>query len=292
MIEGKPSTTALLAARARARHQILDDGCVFKDPLAVRMVEGVSTGAGDKGLRAEGRVSRALRGAVVARSRIVEDRLAAEVASGTRQYVLLGAGLDTFCLRNPWRQEGLQVFEVDHPDTQAWKLRRLTEVGCGSVQSATFVSADLRSEAWTKSLIDAGFDTRQKTMFSCLGVAIYLEPLAFRQLLSRARGCAAPGSFLTFDFVRAPKGFDLLQRLLLSFLGRRYARMGERWMGALSRDWISATAKELLFEVESLDDPSGIARTYHGDAPRIQQPLGWKAFGGVVGLRATTGTSA
>lgn len=289
MIEGRPSETALLAARARARHQTIDGGCVFRDPIAVQLVDGVSSGPADKGLRVEGRVARALRGAVVARSRIVEDRLAAEVANGARQYVVLGAGLDTLCLRNPWKGDGLRVFEVDHPDTQAWKLKRLSALGYRTVEGTTFVPADLRSDDWVNSLIGAGFDVRQKAVFSCLGVSIYLEPSAFRRLLGRVRDCAAPGSFLAFDFVRAPQGLDPIQRLLLALLGRRYARLGEPWLGALSRDWISTTARDLLYEMESFDNPSSIARTYFGDAPRIQRPLGGNAFGGVVGLRAMSG---
>src|SRR5438874_10404338 len=127
MKAGRPSRTAQRVALRRAAHQLLDEPLVFTDPLAVRIV-----GADDERLLMadpshldKTAFDRGLRAFAAARSRIVEDEVARAVADGLTQFVVLGAGLDTFAYRNPY--PGLQVYEVDHPDTQAWKRARLEE---------------------------------------------------------------------------------------------------------------------------------------------------------------------
>lgn len=118
-MEGTPGRTAFGVPGRRAAHQLLDRPLVFEDPLAVRIVGGrVDT--------KESPMSRALRAFMAARSRFAEDRLANAVERGVRQYVLLGAGLDTFAYRNPF---AIRVFEVDHPATQGWKRQLLEEAG-------------------------------------------------------------------------------------------------------------------------------------------------------------------
>src|SRR5687768_7568694 len=119
METGQPSRTAYSAARYRAAHQILDGGSIFTDPLAVRIA-----GTPEDQLRADG-ARRPMRVFIAARTRFAEDALATAVRGGVRRLVVLGAGLDTFAYRNPYPD--LQVIEVDHPDTQAWKRRRLAE---------------------------------------------------------------------------------------------------------------------------------------------------------------------
>src|SRR5262249_44341422 len=123
MDEGQASTTALGAAARRAIHQLVDEEPkVFADPLAVRLVEAAAPGTMAEYLKGpcppELTSSRA---GFVLRSRFAEDELATAAAEGVRQYVLLGAGLDTFAYRQPPFARDLRIFEVDHPDTQTWK---------------------------------------------------------------------------------------------------------------------------------------------------------------------------
>src|SRR5262245_39771935 len=138
---GEPSRTANGAALLRAAHQLLDRPLVFDDPIALRILgaEAVKQIALEAD-RFQTPVARALRAFPVAGSRYAEEELARVVKSGSAQYIVLGAGLDTFAYRNP--HSGLRVFEVDHPATQAWKRKRLQEQGIEVPASLRFVAVD------------------------------------------------------------------------------------------------------------------------------------------------------
>ncbi len=117
--QGIPSRSAQRVAALRAVHQLLDEPLVLCDPMALPLL-GAPTGAAlrDDPFALNDPISRGLRATLVARSRFVEDALSRCVAAGGRQYLLVGAGHDTFAYRNPYRDEGLKVFELDHPGTQ------------------------------------------------------------------------------------------------------------------------------------------------------------------------------
>ena len=135
-MQGTPGRTAFRVADRRAAHQLLDRPLVFEDPLAVRIVGGrVDT--------KESPMLRALRALMALRSRFAEDRLANASTRGIRQYVLLGAGLDTFAYRNPY---GVRVFEVDHPATQSWKRKLLEEARIVPPETVTFVAVDFEDD--------------------------------------------------------------------------------------------------------------------------------------------------
>src|SRR5262245_27521296 len=131
MRESKVSGTAIIVARLRAAHQILDaDPKIFVDPIALGFVPASS----EEELRADAAslqrpIDRAIRATVVMRSRYVEDVLQEVAASGVRQYVNLGAGLDTFAYRQPSWAHALTLYEVDHPETQHWKQANLDRLG-------------------------------------------------------------------------------------------------------------------------------------------------------------------
>ena len=160
MIEARPSRTALLVAMRRAAHQIFDKPQVFEDPLALSVI---SPEAGAK-LRDEqgkfgSRIGRSIRAFMATRSRLAEDELARAIARGARQYVILGAGLDTFAYRNPYSELGLRVFEVDHPATQAWKHKRLAAARIAIPPSLTYVPVDFEHQTLPEGLRQAGFDS-------------------------------------------------------------------------------------------------------------------------------------
>lgn len=157
MNEATPSRTALRVALRRAAHQLYDFPLVFEDPLAVSIL-------GDKyaeelrriPMQPERAFAVGLRSFLVARSRYAEENLARAIGAGVRQYVLLGAGLDTFGCRNPYN--GLRVFEVDHPATQAWKRELLGCSGIPVPESLTFAPVDFEYQTLAKQLAGAGFD--------------------------------------------------------------------------------------------------------------------------------------
>ncbi len=222
MHDAKPSQTAQRVAMRRAAHQLLDEPRVFDDPLAMAIAGGESERPAD----AEQPFSRALRAFLAVRSRYAEDQLAAAVARGIRQYVVLGAGLDTFAYRNPWRSVGLQVFEVDHPATQEWKRGRLRDAGIAIPGDMTFAAVDFERESLEDGLLRAGFERREPAFFSWLGVTPYLSRQAFDATIQFIASMPA-GSGVVFDFAIERRLLGPMQQLALDRMAARVARAGE-----------------------------------------------------------------
>jgi methyltransferase (TIGR00027 family) len=166
-------------ALRRAAHQLYDSPLVFPDPFAVPILGDQYAEALRRTPRRSDRpYSISLRAFLVARSRYAEDALATAVSSGVRQYVLLGAGLDTFAYRNPY--PNLRVFELDHPATQQWKLSLLERNGIAIPPTVTYIPADFEHQTLSAQLTSARFDTRKPAFFAWLGVVPYLTLEAFR----------------------------------------------------------------------------------------------------------------
>ncbi|HEX7685783.1 MAG TPA: class I SAM-dependent methyltransferase [Trinickia sp.] len=167
------SKTAEYVARHRAAHQVLDAPTILDDPFALIVTDSgfvralQADPAGGNRLLAPGR-----RAFLAARCRYAEDLLARAVRQGCGQYVVLGAGFDTFCLRS--RDRALRVFEIDHPATQAVKLARLHDAGIGIPDRTSFHAADFTRKSLTEILSEAGVDREQRIFVSWLGVAQYL----------------------------------------------------------------------------------------------------------------------
>jgi methyltransferase (TIGR00027 family) len=230
MQDDSPSRTAYGVAMSRAAHQIFDLPRVFEDPVALTILGPKVTG----GIRAaeqrfNGRYARALRAFLVARSRIAEDALGEAVARGVRQYVVLGAGLDTFAHRNPHAALGLRVFEVDHPATQEWKRQMISRARLGSPESLVYVSVNFESQRLAEQLIANGFQAHQPTFFSWLGVTMYLSPEAIHETLRFVAQSRISRSGIVFDYLTLPPGYALLRRWGLRLLKRRVAAAGEPW---------------------------------------------------------------
>ena len=224
MQEGKFSRTAQRVAIRRAAHQILDDPRVLDDPLALRIIGREAENALRTDPKEHHAFSRAFRAFMAARSRYAEDELARAVRHGVRQYVVLGAGLDTFAYRNP--HAGLRVFEVDHPATQAWKREQLREGGIALPQSLTFVPIDFEQQTLADGLGQSGFDASAPGFFSWLGVAPYLTREACMTTLSFIARMPA-GSGVVFDFAVDPALLNAGQRQALDALAKRVAAAGE-----------------------------------------------------------------
>src|SRR5579862_5296241 len=181
MKPNEPSRTALMVARQRAAHQLLDHGAVLNDPYAVRLLgereEDVSQAFNNHPMASVGRLFTA------ARSRIAEDALANVVERGVAQVVILGAGLDTFALRNPHISR-IRIFEVDHSATQAWKRQRLADAELAIPPWLAFVPVDFEQDDLQQKLASAGFHRASATFFTWLGVVPYLTSNAIDDTLS------------------------------------------------------------------------------------------------------------
>jgi len=224
MQEGNFSRTALRVAIRRAAHQLLDEPKVLDDPLALRIIGAEAADALRTNPKEHHAFARAFRAFMAARSRYAEDELARAFAQGVRQYVVLGAGLDTFAYRNP--HSGLQVFEVDHPATQAWKREQLQTAGISIPASLTFVPIDFERQTLADGLESAGFDDGATAFFSWLGVTPYLTREACMSTLSFIAKMPA-GSGVVFDFAIDPALLNAGQREALGALSKRVAAAGE-----------------------------------------------------------------
>jgi methyltransferase (TIGR00027 family) len=161
---------------------------------------------------------------MAARSRFAEDMLAAAVEKGITQYVVLGAGLDTFAYRNPFRC--LRVFEVDFPATQEWKRMLLAEAGIGMPANVVLVPLDFEHKTLGDGLAEAGLDMRSAAFFGWLGVVPYLSLEAFRATVAAIGKLPSPTA-VVFDFALAPEMLGPGARVAFEMLAARVAAAGE-----------------------------------------------------------------
>ena len=201
-----PDSTAVRVALWRAMHvQVDSPPHVLEDEI------GLQLAAPGDGWRARPDMdpagTRGFRAAIVARARFIEDLVAEQAARGVSQYVILGAGLDTFAQRRPELASRLRVFEVDPPGPQAWKRQRLIELGFGVPDWLRLVPVNFEeSGSWWPQLAAAGFDAGQPAVVASTGVAMYLTKDATAATLGQLAGLA-PGSTLAMTFLLPP---DLL----------------------------------------------------------------------------------
>jgi methyltransferase (TIGR00027 family) len=225
MHEAIPSRTALRVALRRAAHQLYDARpLVLEDPVAVRILGETYAEELRRTPTKPGRRSSALRAFLVARSRYAEDKLAEAVADGVTQYVLLGAGLDTFAHRNPYSQ--LRVFEVDHPATQQWKRELLGAGRMPAPENLIYAPVDFERQSLAEQLATAGFDFDAPAFFAWLGVVPYLTLEAFRATIGFV-ALRARGSGLVLDYAQPRSALPFLEQLALDSLAARVKLAGE-----------------------------------------------------------------
>lgn len=251
----KPSRTALGVARMRALHQFSRQAGLFRDPYASAILGDAAPTAQD--LEQEDERSRRMRLFVAARARLAEDWLTAAVRRGVRQVVVLGAGLDTFSLRNPY--PNLAVFEVDHPATQAWKRKCIANAGLAEPPATTFVPVDFERQSLADELALAGLKPAEPSFFIWLGVVPYLTQEAIFGTLSWIAGI--PGSEVVFDYSEPAENRDAAGRAALSFHAARVAAVGEPWISFFVPAALAQSLRELGFdEIEDLESGDIAAR--------------------------------
>ena len=260
--QGEPSRSALGVASLRAVHQLLDEPLVLADPVALPLL-GAATEAALRNdpFTLNDPLSRGLRAALVARSRFVEDELSSCVAAGVRQYVVVGAGLDTFAYRNPYHDEGLRVFEVDHPGTQRWKRQLLAEAGMAEPASLTFVAADFEHEELASALHQAGFRADQAACVSWMGVTMYLTADAVAATLRTVAGFAA-GSRLCFDYRVPVTMLNPVERVINEVMAQRLATLGEPWLSTFDPAQLRRQLLELGFSAAENATPEELNGRY------------------------------
>jgi methyltransferase (TIGR00027 family) len=266
MEQAIPSKTALRVALRRAAHQIHDSPVVFDDPVAVALLgPAYAEELRRTPLRDDRPFSIALRAFLVARSRYAEDNLKKAVERGVEQYILLGAGLDTFAYRNSYAK--LRVFEVDHPATQQWKRELLQLNRIAIPESVTYTPVDFERQSLSSQLRDAGFNHNAPAFFAWLGVVPYLTLEAFRGTVAFIS--AQPlGSGLTLDYGQPRAVLPLLERLAHDSLASRVEKAGEPFRLFFTPAEI-ASEFSTFHTLEDLGTPEINARYFSGRADQL-----------------------
>lgn len=259
MQAGRPSRTALGAAMHRAVHQTLEGGVIFADPYALSILDGEARAA--LPAMADDPAHRPMRLFIAARSRFSEDAMAACVARGVRQVVVLGAGLDTFALRNPYA--GVAVYEVDYPATQAWKRDRLAQSGVALPPSLTLVPIDFERQSLGEALVASGFRADEPAFFQWLGVTPYLTREAIVVTLDFVAGMA--GSEIVFEYGEPLENYPAAMRANLTAIADSAAARGEPWISLFNPPDMAALLQARQFAAFEDVTRSEFAARYYGD---------------------------
>lgn len=247
MQQATPSRTGELTAIMRAIHQIADDEPrIMVDSIAPRLVD--TTGAADDWLAPilGHPFAKQWRAGFLIRNRYAEDCLAGCVERGAQQYVILGAGLDTFAFRQPSWATSLCVYEIDHPATQSWKRDRLAAAGIAIPPNLTFVPIDFERTSLADALQVAGFDFGKQSFCSWVGVTQYLTFDAIKETLEFV--LSLPGSSeIVFSFILP---FELAPRLeaeALAIAAHKAAEVGEPWLSTFRAEDLKVRLRAMGF---------------------------------------------
>ena len=265
MKPNEPSRTALMIARQRAAHQVLDHGSILNDPFAMKILredeKDVLQFANQHPLASIGRLI------TTARSRIAEDALSRAVERGIRQIVILGAGLDTFALRNP--HGGLKIYEVDHPATQAWKRERLAEAQIALPPRLILVPVDFERDDVGEKLVAAGFQQNSPAFFTWLGVVPYLTQGAIARTLDYMS--SVPNAEVVFDYMEPPEAFSEELRQMEKARVEQLEKIGERSASRFEPAGIAAILRSHGFcaieDINFQEIASRFGRAVQGLAP-------------------------
>lgn len=242
-----PSRTAVLTAVARELHRQEPPPWVLDDDLALSL-------AGEEGPAMIDRLRQALPAQqllsfcrwICVRARVPEDVVAEAMEAGVRQYVILGAGLDSFAFRRPDLLDRLRVFEVDHPASQAWKRQRLEEPGLDCPPNLTFAPIDFEHQTLRAGLEAAGMDFAARAVFSWIGVTMYLTMEAIRATLETVVSCPA-GTQVVLTYNLPPSALQGFGLSVETTLGSMIADLGEPMISLFVPEEIEQLLRQVGF---------------------------------------------
>jgi methyltransferase (TIGR00027 family) len=260
--ETEPDHTAVRVALWRALHVRADPPPhVIEDEVGLRLADPGDDWRERPDMDVE--ATRRIRASIVARARFVEDVVAEQAGRGVDQYVVLGAGLDTFAQRRPELGARLTVFEVEQPGTQAWKRRRLTELGYDLPDWLRFVPVDFEGDWWGR-LAAAGLDTGRPAVVAATGVTMYLTRDAITTMFRLVAGLA-PGSTLVTTFLRPPDDVEPEQRAQLQVAQRGARASGTPFLSFFTPEQLLALGRECGFREVRHVSAAELAERYFAD---------------------------
>jgi methyltransferase (TIGR00027 family) len=259
--EPAPDSTAVRVALWRALHVAVDPAPhVLADAFGLQLADPPAGWRDRPDMNPD--ALRRIRTSIVARARFVEDLVAERAATGTAQYVLLGAGLDTFAQRRPELASQLRVFEVDRAGPQAWKRQRLATLGLGEPAWLRFVPVDFESMSWWDELVRAGFDPRRPAVIASTGVSMYLSREANAATL-RQVAVAAPGSTFAMTFLLPISLVDAEDRPMFELAIRGAQASGTPFVSLFEPEQITALARDAGFTDVRHVASGELARRYY-----------------------------
>ncbi|MPY93282.1 MAG: SAM-dependent methyltransferase [Acidimicrobiia bacterium] len=269
-----PDSTAVRVALWRAMHVQLDP-----PPHVLDDVVGLELAAPEAGWRRRGDMdpngTRTFRAAMVARARFIEDLVEERGAAGVSQYVLLGAGLDTFAQRRPELASRLGVFEVDQPDPQAWKRQRLVDLGYGVPEWLRLVPVDFEVGGfWLDELVAAGFDATRPAVVASTGVSMYLTREATAETMRAVAGLS-PGTTFAMTFLLPSELVDPADRPGLQHAEQGARASGTPFIGFYAPEELLALARQAGFrDARHVPGPSLGARYFADRADDLRPSSG------------------
>lgn len=214
MEKGRSSSTAWGVALARVAHvRFHEPPHIFDDSLAFELVDPAIQPMLDRYATTEPPELHGARAYLPFRQRYQEERLAAAYQRGVRQYVILGAGLDSYAFRQPAERRDLRIFEVDFPATQTEKRARVEALGWPWPDNLAFAPCDFEADTLADALLSAGFEPASPAYFAWMGVTVYLARATVRDTLIQLRALTAPGSSVAFEFALPTEGLRGTDRL-------------------------------------------------------------------------------
>jgi len=265
----QPDSTAVRVALWRALHVELDPPPhVLDDTIGLRLADPDPDWRSRGDMRPDG--TRAFRASIVARARYLDDLVAEQAAAGIGQYVVLGAGLDTFAQRHP--DVAVRIFEVDQPGTQEWKRRRLAEEGYPPSTGLRFVPVDFESgESWPEALAANGFDAAGAAVVSSTGVSMYLTRKATEATL-RQVAALANGSVLAMTFMLPLDLVDPAERPMQEAVEQAAAGSGTPFISHYAPDEMSQMCRAAGFSAVRHVSPDDLTERYFAGRPDGLRP--------------------
>jgi methyltransferase (TIGR00027 family) len=267
-----PEDTAVRVALWRALHTLVDPAPhVLADDIGLRLVDPAA------GWRERGDMDPAstapMRAWVVARARFIEDLITEQAAHGVDQYVLLGAGLDTFAQRRPEIASAVTVFEIDQPQPQAWKRQRLEELGYGVPPGLRLVPCDFEVDSWWERLLAADFDLARPAVVASTGVSMYLTHETNLATLRRI-AMLAPGSTLAMTYMLPIDLIDPAERTLREYAQRGAQTSGTPFISCYSPEQFQDLAREAGFGAARHASSADLTDRYFRDRADGLRPAG------------------
>lgn len=245
----QPDNTATRTALWRALHVQADElPHIIEDEIGLKLISPEKNWQE----RPDMKYTKRLRASIVARARFIEDIAREQIEKGVKQYVLLGAGLDSFAQRNVDISSEVDIYEIDQPETLAWKKEKLIENGYKISGNLHFVPVDFETSSWWSELLNSGFDVQQTTFVSCTGVTLYLTKDAIIDTLKRM-ALLASGSAIAITFYLPLQLLEEEDKPLMEMSIKGAAASGTPFVSFYSIDEVVKLAEEIgLKEVKTV----------------------------------------